>query len=54
MTNVEIIMVPYNYDHNNFNFIDETKKSQEMIMKMFYKIWYTQKICRKYTPTKLP
>ena len=26
MTNVEIIMVPYNYDHNNFNFIDETKK----------------------------
>jgi len=53
MTNVEIIMVPYNYDHNNFNFIDETKKSQEMIMKMFYKIWYTQKICQEYTTIKL-
>jgi hypothetical protein len=26
MTNVEIIMALYNYDHNNFNFIDETKK----------------------------
>ena len=35
MTTIEIIMAPYNYDHNNFNFIDETKKSQEMTMKMF-------------------
>ena len=29
MTTIEIIMAPYNYDHNNFNFIDETKKSRD-------------------------
>ena len=26
--NVEIIMAPYNDDHNYFNFIDETEKNQ--------------------------
>lgn len=41
MTNVEIIMVPYNYDHNNFNFIDEKttpekQTNQKIIMKKFY------------------
>ena len=29
MTNVEIIMAPYNHDHNNFSFIDETKESRD-------------------------
>ena len=53
MTNVEIIMVPYNYDHNNFNFIDETKKSRDDHENVLLNLVHS-KICQKYTTIKLP
>ena len=44
MTNVEIIMAPYNYDHNNFNFIDETKKSRDDHEKLLLNLVQSKKI----------
>ena len=49
MTNVEIIMALYNYDHNDFNFIDETKKSGDDHENVLLNLVHSKNMSKIYT-----